>query len=61
MERADGFMLAIKAQDVQGQTGLLTVDAGAALFNAEAMQSARSDKTRARYHALWRGFVTFGL
>jgi hypothetical protein len=61
MERADGMMPALEVQSSQGRSGLLTVTAGAALFQAEVMTSALGDKTRQRYHALWQGFVTYGL
>ena len=39
----------------------LSVAAAASLFNSEVMTSALADKTRARYYALWRGFVTFAI
>ncbi len=34
---------------------------GAAMFQEEVLKSALQGKTRALYHALWRGFVTYGL
>ena len=61
MEKADGFMPAVEVRGSSGRAGLLTVAAGASLFHSEVMTSALADKTRARYHDLWRGFVTYGL
>jgi hypothetical protein len=61
MEKADGFMPAVEVRGSSGSAGLLTVAAGASLFHSEVMTSALADKTRARYHDLWRGFVTYGL
>jgi integrase len=61
MERADGFMPAIVVRGKDNQSGILSVESGAAMFQEEVLTSALQGKTRARYHALWRGFVTYGL
>ena len=61
LEMSDGFMPAMEVRGASGRAGLLTVAAGASLFRSEVMTAALADKTRARYHDLWRGFVTYGL
>jgi hypothetical protein len=55
------FMPAVEVSGPQGRVGFLTVPEGASMFQAEVMSSALGEKTRGRYHALWRGFVTYGL
>jgi hypothetical protein len=61
LERGDGFMPAIQVSSRRRDPGLLSVAAGASLFVSEVMTSALADKTRARYHDLWRGFVTYAI
>jgi hypothetical protein len=58
MEKADSFMPALVVRGENNRSGILSVASGAALFQEEVLTSAPQDKTRARYHALWRGFVT---
>ena len=61
LERGDGFMPAIQVSSRRRGPGLLSVSAGASLFASEVMTSALADKTRSRYHDLWRGFVTYAI
>ena len=61
LERGDVFMPAIQVSSRRQDLGLLSVSAGASLFVSEVMTSALADKTRARYHDLWRGFVTYAI
>ena len=61
LEKGDGFMPSIQVLSRRRDPGLLSVSAGASLFLSEVMTSALADKTRARYHDLWRGFVTYAI
>ncbi len=60
-ERADGFMPALVEWGEDNRAGTLSVASGAAMFQEEVLTSALQGKTRARYHAFSRGFVTYGL
>ena len=61
MEECDGMMPAVEYQHGRAESGLIGLRAAASIFRQEVMPTALAAGTRARFHPLWKGFVTFAI